>query len=76
MSDITNLTEHITHLSERKDKATFDQRNHSGKSDRPVKLKTKRERRFATDYFMIVAYSLLGFALLSQLFLIFWLDII
>lgn len=76
MSDITNLTDRITHLRESKDKTNVDQTNHPGKFNKPAKLKTKRERRFATDYFMIVAYSLLGFALLSQFFLIFWLDII
>lgn len=38
--------------------------------------KTRRERRFAADYFMLVAYSLLGAAILSQIFLIVWMDII
>jgi len=38
--------------------------------------KASRERRFATDFFMVVAYSLLAFAILTQVFLILWLEFI
>ena len=76
MSDIDNLTGRIDHLRDRKNKPKVDQKNHFGKASRPSKLKITSERRFATDYFMLVAYSLLGAAILSQFFLIIWLDII
>ncbi len=76
MSSPTNLTDRITHLRDRKDKIVRPQTNHSGKNPQSGKPGNRRERRFATDYFMLVAYSLLGFALLSQFFMIFWLDII
>lgn len=76
MSNIDNLTNRITHLRDRKDKIVRYPKNHSGKTPQSGKPGNRRERRFATDYFMLVAYSLLGFALLSQFFLIFWLDII
>ena len=75
MSDITNLTDRITHLRDRKNKAKSHLNKHSGKAPKPA-LEIRRERRFATDYFMLVAYSLLGAAILSQFFLIIWLDII
>jgi nitrate reductase NapE component len=34
------------------------------------------ERRFATDYFMFFVYALLAVAMLAQVALIVWLDII
>ena len=70
MSDITNLTDRITHLRDRKNKAGASQ------APLPRQKNAKRERRFATDFFMLVAYSLLGAAILCQFFLIVWLDII
>ena len=76
MSSPTNLTDRITHLRDHKNKATAKENNHSGKMSKSVNTKTRRERRFATDYFMLVAYSLLGAAILSQVFLIVWLDVI
>ncbi len=76
MSDITNLTNSITHLRDRKKKSTFGQTNSLKQSPAFRQRGLKRERRFATDYFMMVAYSLLGASILSQIFLIVWLDII
>ncbi|MGK0309215.1 MAG: hypothetical protein ACJAYS_000026 [Lentimonas sp.] len=77
MSSPDNLTDRITHLRDRKGKANFSRTDHSGKTSRFKKLpKSSRERRFATDFFMIFAYSLLGVAILSQLFLIIWMDIV
>jgi len=73
MSDVTNLTNRITHLRDRKNKAGIGP---EGTRKTPLKgKKTTRERRFATDFFMLIAYSLLGAAILSQCFLIVWLDI-
>lgn len=65
MSDITNLTGGIGRL-----------RKHHEKVAHSAKSATGSERRFAVDYFMLVAYSLLGAAILSQIFLIAWLDIV
>ena len=76
MSSPTNLTDRITHLRDRKSKAIVDPNTYSGKAPKAVKTRTQRERRFATDYFMLVAYSLLGAAILSQIFLIVWLDVV
>ena len=76
MSNIDNLTSRITRLQDRKEKTSRPRTNRSGKIPQPGKSGKRRERRFAKDFFMIVAYSLLVFALLSQFFLIFWLDII
>lgn len=77
MSSPTNLTDRITHLRDRKSSSKIIRGNHSGnKSQLEKNLKTRQERRFATDFFMMVTYSLLGFAMLAQVFLIIWLDII
>ena len=77
MSSPTNLTERISHLRDHKDGASFVQAGFSGKKAHPRESsKSMRERRFATDSFMLFAYSLLGVAILAQFFLIIWLDII
>ena len=70
MSSPTNLTDRITHLRDRKNKAGISQAPLRGNR------KVTRERRFATDFFMLVAYCLLGAAIFCQFFLIIWLDII
>ena len=77
MSSPTNLTDRITYLRDRKGGSKIVRGNHSEKTS-PLKKKPKnrRERRFAADFFMIIAYSLLSFAMLAQIFLIIWLDII
>ena len=75
MSSPTNLTDSLTRLRERKNNpvATNNKRN-----ERPSAphAQTASERRFATDLFMIFAYTLLGVATLCQLIVIVWLDII
>ena len=77
MSSPTNLTGSITRLRNRKDKVNITHVDTFGNASRFKKsLKTSRERRFATDFFMLFAYSLLGIAILAQLFLIVWLDIV
>lgn len=72
MSSPTNLTDGLARLRERKNKpvATNNKRPAG-----PHKRQTS-ERRFATDLFMIFAYTLLGVATLCQLIFIVWLDII
>lgn len=75
MSSPTNLTDSLTRLRERRDNAdssNYRKRNHT----RLPSSQSGRERRFATDSFMIFAYSLLGLATICQLILIVWLDII
>lgn len=77
MGDITNLTDRITHLRDHS-KSSVISKQKSFRDQRPLSDKSRRksERKFAADIFMMVSYSLLGAALLSQVFLIIWLDII
>ena len=76
MSSPTNLTDNITRLHKREERVNIAHIDTSSKTSRPKKYQTmSRERRFATDFFMFFAYSLLGVALLAQIFLIVWLDI-
>ncbi len=77
MPELTNLTDRISHLRDRKVGSPIIQ----GDPDREQKSQgskktAPRERRFATDYFMIFVYALLAVAVLSQLALILWLDLI
>ncbi len=75
MSSPTNLTDRISHLRKRKGSSDIvSGQRLAGKP--PSTKKPNRERRFATDIFMLFAYSLLGIATLCQLVLIIWLDII
>ena len=67
MSRLNQTGNDITHLRNLKQKPDFQEKQRQGRHRR-------RERRFATDFFMIVAYSLFGFAVLAQLFLITWLE--
>jgi hypothetical protein len=77
MSSQTNLVDSITHLRNRKKSIHTDGKGLFGKTPRFKKLsRSSHERRFATDFFMLFAYSLLGVTILAQFFLIFWLDII
>lgn len=77
MSSPTNLTDSITRLHNRKDKVNGTHSDIPGKKPRFKQLlKSPHERRFATDFFMIFTYSLLGVAILAQFFLIVWLDIV
>ncbi|MFQ3241089.1 MAG: hypothetical protein ACI9A1_000397 [Lentimonas sp.] len=75
MSSPTNLTDSLTRLRERKD--VFDTTNSSQSTDTPQpRAQSNGERRFATDIFMVFAYTLLGVATICQLILIVWLDVI
>ncbi|MGB0415287.1 MAG: hypothetical protein ACPGKS_00410 [Coraliomargarita sp.] len=76
MASPTNLTDSITQLRERK--GGFRVGNSlPPEESQPVQAKTKpRERRFATDFFMLFAYGLFAAALIIQLILIIWLDLI
>lgn len=74
MSELTNLTDRIAHLRDRKGSSpVMDSTNRAPAP--PSKPNAIRERRFATDTFMLFAYGLLAIALAAQLVLIVWLDI-
>jgi len=76
MAELTNLTDRLSHLRDRKGGSPVMQR---GQTPETPKAKGKRklpERKFATDYFMLFVYALLAVAMLTQLVLIGWLDFI
>ena len=76
MAELTNLTDRLSHLRDRKGGSPVVQ---GGQMPEAPKLKVKRklsERKFATDYFMLFVYALLAVAMLAQLALIGWLDLI
>ena len=76
MSSPKNLTEHIAQLrSKKQGTELFNGQPSTNQSPQAPRHRTS-ERRFATDMFMLFAYSLLGIALVTQLFLIVWLDLI
>ena len=75
MSSPTNLTDSLTRLRERKNKPIAT-KNKGGTPSAAPRKQQARERRFATDLFMIFAYTLLGVATLCQLIFIVRLDII
>lgn len=70
MSELTNLTDRLAHLRDRKPSS-------SGKklSPKVVKKQRQRERTFATNYFGIFTYSLLAIALFTQFTLIIYFDL-
>ena len=70
MSELTNLTDRLAHLRDRKP-------NSNGKklSPKVVKKQQNRERSFATNYFGLFAYSLLAIALFAQFTLIICFDL-
>ncbi|MFU8848988.1 MAG: hypothetical protein ACNA77_09775 [Opitutales bacterium] len=73
----TNVTDRIAHLRERKLGSSMVQGADAPLSKEPAPKKRPRpERRFAPDFFMLFVYGLLVIALLSQLALIVWLDVI
>lgn len=79
MAELTNLTDRLAHLRDRKaaPKPKRAARKAKPSPQKPAPTpKITRERKFATDYFGIFVYSLLGVALLSQMILIVWLDLI
>ena len=74
MSSPTNLTDSLTRLRERKHRAS---KQSSAKAPKkPKRMLKVRGRGFAKDYFVIFAYALLATAILTQLVLIVWLDIV
>ena len=69
MSSPTNLTDSLSKLR--------DKDSGFPNPDRPrATTAVVHERKFATDYFMIIAYALFAAALCIQLGLIVWLDLI
>jgi hypothetical protein len=76
MSSPTNLTDRIAQLRSKKQGSELFTSQPTVAYAPPPMRPRSAERRFATDLFMLFAYSLLSFALLAQLFLIVWLDVI
>jgi hypothetical protein len=83
MSELTNLTDRLAHLRERKGGSPAITGNEPEQQpSRPSKKAPKSpskalpERRFANDYFMFFAYALLTVAILTQFALIASLDIL
>lgn len=77
MAELTNLTDRISHLRDRKGSSPVVQGG--GTPSQPPKkthASDLRERRMATDYFMLFVYTLLFVALATQACLIVWLDLI
>ena len=76
MAELTNLTDRISHLRDRKGGSAVLQQE--DRQSRPPNKPRKRslERRFATDYFMMFVYALLTVAVFTQFVLIAWLDIV
>lgn len=76
MAELTNLTDRISHLRDRKGGSPVMQAGQTPKVPKPRGKRKLAERKFATDYFMLFVYALLAVALFSQLALIGWLDVI
>ncbi|TVP80891.1 MAG: hypothetical protein EA353_02780 [Puniceicoccaceae bacterium] len=88
MAELTNLTDRLAHLRERKQGSPIIQgdpnreqksapRSISRSASKPaIRQASNPARRFATDYFMLFVYALLGVAFLTQFVLIAWLDVI
>jgi len=76
MAELTNLTDRISHLRDRKGSSPVVQGGGLPPRQTASGGKALMERRFPIDYFMFFVYALLGVALVSQLFLIIWLEVI
>jgi hypothetical protein len=86
MAELTNLTDRISHLRDRKGGSPVMQggghepetpkSREPGAKDRKKAIRRSPERRFANDYFMVFVYALLAIAILTQFVLIAWLDFI
>jgi hypothetical protein len=76
MSSPTNLTDSIARLRDRKGRSDIVSGQRKARNPPTTRNRPSRERRFATDSFMLFAYALLGIATVCQLILIVWLDII
>jgi len=78
MSSPTNLTERIAFLRGRQAQATQSaEAKPPGKPKRKPtpKAKPPKERRLASDFFLLFTYALLFFALISQLIIVASLDL-
>ncbi|HKK17815.1 MAG TPA: hypothetical protein VJ952_03955 [Opitutales bacterium] len=77
MPELTNLTDRISHLRDRKESSPVMQGKHKPEAPKKAVPRRRRpERKFATDYFMLFVYALLAIALVAQLALIVWLDVV
>lgn len=77
MTELTNLTDRISHLRDRKGGSAIV--TGGGPEPRPPASKGGKrppERRFASDYFMVFVYALLGIAVCTQFVLIVMLEIV
>ena len=76
MAERGNLTDQIPHP--RNGEGSLPTLQASGPSIPPRKVGRRGppERPFATDYFMLFVYALLAAALIAQIGLILWLDLI
>lgn len=80
MAELTNLTDRISHLRDRKGGSAIVRSN----PDRPPRRKPSARaagrpntsRKFPTDFFSLFVYTLGAVALGTQFFLLFWLDFI
>ena len=77
MAELTNLTDRISHLRDREGSSPVVQGG-VREPNQPIKPSRAKlsERRFANDYFIIFVYALLGVAVLTQLTLLVWLDVV
>jgi hypothetical protein len=77
MPEPTNLTERLSHLRDRKGRSPLVKGSGAPEpSQRTEDRKKQPERRLASDYFMLFVYALLAVALIAQMALIAWLDVI
>ena len=73
----TNLTDRISHLRDRRvPSPVMSGGSTPPQSPAPAGKKRLPERKFAADYFMLFVYALLAIALVAQLGLIVWLDLL
>ncbi|MGB0744501.1 MAG: hypothetical protein ACPGSB_08235 [Opitutales bacterium] len=77
MAELTNLTDRISHLRDRKGSSLIVKGGSVPDTPRqPERKRPRPERKLTTDYFMLFVYALLAVALVTQLALIVWLDVI
>lgn len=76
MTSPTNLTERLTQLRDREDSFLGQQPETPSPAPKRAPRSKRRERKFATDSFMLFAYSLFAVALIIQILLIIWLDLV
>lgn len=80
MAEMTNLTDRLAHLRDRKNKSPIIQgdphREQKPPASTPSNAAKVRERSFSNDYFVVFVYALLAIAVLTQCLLIAWLDFV